>query len=195
MEAGHTTVSRAAAHITYPARFQLVAAMNPCRCGYLGDAARECGRAPRCGEDYQSKLSGPLLDRMDIVLEIIPLTAYDLTWLPQGETSAVVAARVAEARDRQRFRGGEDGPWSNAEATTDMILISDQAKAFLEIAATKLRLSARGFTRSLRVGRTIADLDRNEYIQQHHIAEALSYRHRMPKQATSKNQFKSVAAP
>ncbi len=193
LEAGYTTVSRAAAHITYPARFQLVGAMNPCRCGYLGDAPRECGRAPRCGEDYQSKLSGPLLDRMDLVLEIIPLTAYDLTWLPQGESSDVVAARVAEARERQRLRGAEAGPWTNAEAGADMIRISDKAKAFLEMAATRLRLSARGFTRSLRVGRSIADLDRNDIIQQHHIAEALSYRHRMPRQAVAKNPLKSAA--
>ncbi len=188
MEAGHTTVSRASAHITYPARFQLVGAMNPCRCGYLDDAARACGRAPRCGEDYQSKLSGPLLDRMDLVIDIIPVNAYDLTWLPLGETSAKVAARVAEARARQQHRGGKDGPWTNAEMAPDMFLIDDKAKDFLEMAATKLRLSARGFTRSLRVARSIADLDRQEHIQQQHVAEALRYRHRMPKQATLQRQ-------
>lgn len=188
MESGHTTVSRAAAHITYPARFQLIGAMNPCRCGYLSDAARACGRAPRCGEDYQSKLSGPLLDRMDLVIDINPITAYDLTWLPNGEPSAKVAARVAEARARQRQRGGEDGPWTNAEMHPDMFPIDDKAKEFLEMAATKLRLSARGFTRSLRVARSIADLDRQEQIQHHHIAEALRYRHRMPKQATLRVQ-------
>lgn len=188
LEAGHTTVSRAAAHITYPARFQLVAAMNPCRCGYLGDGGRECGRAPRCGEDYQGKLSGPLLDRIDIVIEITPLTPYDLSWAPPGEPSAVVAARVAAARQRQRDRGGEDGPWTNAEASTDMLQITEEAKAFLELAATKFRLSARGYTRSLRVGRSIADLDGCQTIHKQHIAEALSYRHRMPKQATLQRQ-------
>ena len=85
MESGRTTVARAAAHITYPARFQLIGAMNPCRCGYLGDAARECGRAPRCGEDYQGKLSGPLLDRIDLTIEVQPVTPAELSRAPPGK--------------------------------------------------------------------------------------------------------------
>ncbi len=137
LEAGHTTVSRASAHITYPARFQLVAAMNPCRCGYLGDGARECGRAPRCGEDYQGKLSGPLLDRMDIVIEITPLSPKELSWAPPGESTAIVAARIAAARARSRARYGEDGPASNAEAGGELIELSPEAKEFLEHAATR----------------------------------------------------------
>ena len=101
MESGRTTVARAAAHITYPARFQLVAAMNPCRCGYLGDAARECGRAPRCGEDYQNRISGPVLDRIDLTVEVQPATAAELARAPAGEASAAVAARVARRAPRK----------------------------------------------------------------------------------------------
>ncbi|MDB5374003.1 MAG: family ATPase, partial [Belnapia sp.] len=116
METGRTTISRANAHITYPARFQLIAAMNPCRCGYLGDLPRECGRAPRCGEDYQMRLSGPLLDRMDLAIEVAPVPASELGRAPAGETSAVVAARIQAARHRQRARYGADGPRCNAAA-------------------------------------------------------------------------------
>jgi magnesium chelatase family protein len=183
LEAGQTTVARAAAHVTYPARFQLVAAMNPCRCGYLGDASRECGRAPRCGEDYQSRISGPLLDRIDLILEISPVTPAELSRAPAGESSAVVAARVAAARRRQRERFAGTAIGTNAEALADMIELSAPCRDFIEAAGTKLRLSARGFTRTLRVGRTIADLAGAEIVQRSHVAEALAYRHRMPGRA------------
>ena len=184
METGQTTVSRAAAHITYPARFQLIGAMNPCRCGYLGDGGRECGRAPRCGEDYQSKLSGPLLDRIDITIGVMPLSPREMSWIPSGESSAIVAQRVAEARARAIQRYGEDGPGSNAEAGPDLMPTTTEAREFLERAAEKLQLSVRGQIRALRVGRTIADLAGAQETQRFHIAEALTYRHKLPQQAT-----------
>ncbi len=180
LEAGRTTVSRAAAHVTYPARFQLVAAMNPCRCGYLGDAARECGRAPRCGEDYQGKISGPLLDRIDLTVEVQPIPPSELSRAPPGEASAVVAARVARARQAQRARFGEGGAATNAEADATKFELQPEARALAEQAADRLRLSARGYTRTLRVARSIADLAGAATIRRQDVAEALAFRHRMP---------------
>ena len=180
METGRTTVARAAAHITYPARFQLVAAMNPCRCGYLGDAARECSRAPRCAEDYQNRISGPVLDRIDLTVEVQPASAAELARAPAGEASEAVADRVAAARAAQRGRYGEDGPRSNAEAEPRNVQMTEEAHALAEQAMDRLRLSPRGYTRVLRVGRTIADLAGAKVVQRPHVAEALAFRHRMP---------------
>jgi magnesium chelatase family protein len=176
MESGRTTVARAAAHITYPARFQMVAAMNPCRCGYLGDASRECGRAPRCGEDYQNRISGPVLDRIDLTVEVQPASAAELARAPAGEKSAGVAVRVARARARY----GVDGPISNAEADSREVRLAQDAAALAEQAMDKLSLSPRGYTRVLRLARTIADLAGAPIVQCTHVAEALAFRHRMP---------------
>jgi magnesium chelatase family protein len=175
LESGRTTVARAAAHVTYPARFQLVAAMNPCRCGHLGDASRECGKAPRCGEDYLNRISGPLLDRIDMTVQVQPVPPVELSRAPPGESSAAVAARVAEARGAQRQRGV-----LNAEADAATIVLEPDARLLAEQAAEKLRLSARGFTRVLRVARTIADLARSPEVRRFEVAEALAFRHRIP---------------
>ncbi len=180
MESGRTTVARAMAHITYPARFQLIAAMNPCRCGYLGDAGRECGRAPRCGEDYQGRISGPLLDRIDMSVQVAPVAPAELSRAPLGEPSAVVSARVAAARQLQRERGGEDGVQTNAEADVGGFALQPEARALAEQAADKLRLSPRGYARTLRVARSIADLAGAAAIRRADVAEALAYRHRTP---------------
>ncbi len=176
LESGRTTVSRAAAHVTYPARFQLIAAMNPCRCGYLGDAARECNRAPRCGEAYLGRISGPFLDRIDLTVQVQPVTAAELSRAPDGEPSVAVAARVSAARARQRARGDA----TNAEADAGRIEVEEPGRALLEQAADRLRLSPRGYTRVLRVARTVADLAGAARVRRADIAEALAFRHRVP---------------
>ncbi|HEY4254528.1 MAG TPA: ATP-binding protein, partial [Roseomonas sp.] len=182
METGQASISRANARVTYPARFQLIAAMNPCRCGYLADAHRACSRAPRCAEDYQAKLSGPLLDRIDISIEVAPMPPAELIHAPPGEPSAAVATRVATARERARARWGEDGPHSNAEAGFQALQdgLDKDAAALVEQAATRLMLSNRAHVRSLRVARSIADLAGSPTIGREHVGEALAYRHRFP---------------
>jgi magnesium chelatase family protein len=162
----------------------LVAAMNPCRCGHLGDAAQACGRAPRCALDYQSRISGPLFDRIDLHIDVPAVAAADLSLPPPAEDSAAVAARVAAARARQnaRFASLPEDRRPRANAMLDGRLLEEMTapeaagRALLNDAAERLKLSARGYHRVLRVARTLADLDGAADVARIHVAEALSYR-------------------
>ena len=186
LETGTISIARVEAHVTYPARFQLIAAMNPCRCGYLDDAGRACNKAPRCGGDYQSRISGPLLDRIDMYVEVPAVETLAMLDPVAAEPSATVATRVAVARARQTARFMQLGlnHRTNAEISGDalqQIVAPDaDARALLEEATAQLRLSMRGLTRVLRVGRTIADLAGSEDVTRLHLAEALSYRQTQP---------------
>lgn len=185
LETGEVSVARANSHVTFPANVQLVAAMNPCRCGHLDDASLACSRAPRCAADYQAKISGPLMDRIDLHVEVQAVSAADLVLPPAAEGSAEVAIRVKTARDMQTKRLDGIKARSNAEldgdALTEYATPDDAGRDLLAQAAEAMRLSARGYTRILRVARTIADLSGANDIGRIHIAEALSYRRQAPR--------------
>jgi magnesium chelatase family protein len=185
LETGTVSVARANAHVTFPARVQLVAAMNPCRCGHLGDPALACSRAPRCAADYQARVSGPLLDRIDLHVDVQAVAAADLVLPPPGEGSAEVRARVRAAREVQTRRYAGQGVRTNAEADgelLDAVATPDEpGRRLLAQAAEAMRLSARGFHRVLRVSRTIADLAGSDGVGRIHVAEALSYRRHAPR--------------
>lgn len=181
IETGTVMVARANAHVKYPCRFMLVAAANPCKCGYLTDPGRACTRAPACGEDYMGRISGPLMDRFDLRIEVPPVAFTDLDLPASGDSSGTVAARVAAARDRQAQRFAEHPETrlnSDAEGELLEAVASPDAegRALINKVAERFGLTARGYHRVLRVARTIADLDGSEAVHRPHVAEAVSYR-------------------
>ena len=185
LETAEVAIARANHRITYPARFMLIAAMNPCRCGRANDPGFACKRGPnaRCAADYQNKISGPLLDRIDLHIEVPAVTASDLILPPPAEGSKEVAARVARARDIQSGRYealGLPDVRTNAQANgpvlEEIARLDTAGTKLIKNAAEAMQLSARGYHRVLRVARTLADLDGALKVGRVHLAEALSYR-------------------
>jgi magnesium chelatase family protein len=183
LETGRAVVARANHHVSYPARFQLIAAMNPCRCGYLSEPSQACNKAPLCGADYQSRLSGPLLDRIDCHVEVPAVSVNDLSLAPSGEPSASAAGRIAEARSIQNERYAKAlnalvriNAEADGELLQEVAAPDREGQSLLSQAAERLKLSARGYHRVLRVARTLADLEGVDAVKRLHVAEALSYR-------------------
>ena len=185
IESGEVLVSRVNYHAKYPANVQLVAAMNPCRCGHLGTADMECTKAPRCGADYQAKISGPMFDRIDISVDVPQVSIADLQIRGEGEKSEEVAKRVVRARNVQEERALQLGLSAKVNSETQgeelekIAPLESDARDLLLQAADKMKLSARAYHRVIRLARTIADMEQKtipESLSKAHIAEALSYR-------------------
>jgi len=181
LETKQVSVARVQSHVTYPADFQLISAMNPCRCGYLSDPARACNKAPKCAVDYQSKISGPLLDRFDVYIEVPAIKPAEVYGKNESEASSDVAKRVAAARKIQATRYVGSGITVNARADGDILTeatsLDEKGRYLLLQGIEKMGLSMRGHNRVLRVARTIADLETSEKVLPKHIAEALAFRH------------------
>ena len=187
LESGVVTVSRAEYHHTYPAKFQLIAAMNPCKCGHFGQKDQECPRAPKCAHEYMSKISGPLLDRIDIHVYVPPVSPWDIFEKERGESSQTILERVQNARKiaKERFDSfGATNLLTNSQLSGDLledaVFLEPNARELLVRFADKIKLSARGYHRVLRIARTIADLQNEKNVLKMHVAEALNYRQTMP---------------
>lgn len=180
LEQGRVTIARSSASVTYPAQFMLVAAMNPCPCGYFTDRTHQCACTPTQIQRYRSRVSGPLLDRIDIHLEVPAVPFKDLAVDHPREPSTAVRERVARARQRQQDRYHADGVFCNAQLRPRLIKryceIGDDARRLIELAMARLGLSARAYHRILKVARTIADLDGEDRVATPHVAEAIQYR-------------------
>ncbi len=176
LENGLIHISRASRQATYPARFQLVAAMNPCPCGYLGHPAKPCRCTPESIARYRGKISGPLLDRIDLIIEVPALSAAELTQATPGEPSAAVRERVLAARERQQRRQGKSNALLNVTELDELAAIEPEAKAALSAVLEKLSLSARSYHRILRIARTLADLAGSDTVNQRHVMQAVSFR-------------------
>jgi magnesium chelatase family protein len=182
LETGNVTIARANSHITYPARIQLIAAMNPCRCGYLGVTGKECNLAPKCGKDYLRKISGPLLDRIDLFVDVPDVTITDFTQDKEDiETSDTIRRRVIGAREIQLERYKDEGFCTNAEATGHELEghLTEKAKQILYKCVDKAKISARGYYKVVKVSMTLSDMIGVDAIGEEQISEAIGYR-RMP---------------
>ena len=185
IENGNISISRVNAHINYPANFQLIAAMNPCKCGYLGEESKSCSRAPICGKDYQSKISGPILDRMDIIINVAQIDIF-ANHNKEQESSEIVAKRVKKAHEIQYNRYKSEASMYNISSKINAKINEELIKKYIELdeetqlllkkSLDKLNISMRSYNRILKLARTIADLEQSEKINKNHILEALSYK-------------------